>query len=138
MFNPSHIHPMVVHFPIALIMVGFLAEFLGLFINKEKCLTKMGFYLMLLGALAAIVAWSTGYFLTSELDGAPGLLRAKHKLFATLTLITIIVTSIFRIVITYKKHDTLRLRYLYSSLFFLAVIFVGITGYLGGSLAFDF
>ena len=51
---------MIVHFPIALITVGFLAEVVSLFFKSEKCLSKTGFYLMILGALSAIAAWSTG------------------------------------------------------------------------------
>ena len=138
MFNPSHFHPMVVHFPIALIMVGFFAEFLGLFIKKERCFPTIGFYLLLLGTLAAIVAWSTGYFLTSELDGEPGRIRDQHELFATLTLITAIFTAIYKTVITILKRDTTQLRYLYYGLYFCAFVFVSITGYIGGSLVMNF
>jgi uncharacterized membrane protein len=58
MLNTAHIHPMVVHFPIALIAAGFLAEVVSIFFRSEKCLSKTGFYLLVLGALAAIVAWS--------------------------------------------------------------------------------
>ena len=39
---------MIVHFPIALIIVGFFAEVVSLFFKSEKCLSKTGFYLMIL------------------------------------------------------------------------------------------
>jgi uncharacterized membrane protein len=64
MFETSHLHPMIVHFPIALIIVGFFADVVYLFFKDEKCLSKAGFYLMVLGALAAIAAWSTGQLFT--------------------------------------------------------------------------
>ena len=35
MFNPSYLHPMIVHFPIALILAGFLADLLYLFYKKQ-------------------------------------------------------------------------------------------------------
>ena len=57
MFNTDHLHPMIVHFPIALITVGLLAEVVSLFFKNEKCLSKTGFYLMILGSLGAIAAW---------------------------------------------------------------------------------
>jgi uncharacterized membrane protein len=138
MFNASHIHPMVVHFPIALIMVAFLADFLGLFIKKEKCLSVMGFYLLILGTLAAIVAWSTGYFFTSEMDGEPGKARELHELFATLTLISVIITLVFRFVIFRFKLINIRFKYGYMLLFFCAFILVSITGYLGGDLVMTY
>jgi uncharacterized membrane protein len=43
MFTTSHFHPMLVHFPIALIMIGFLAEVISLFVKKEACLSFAGF-----------------------------------------------------------------------------------------------
>jgi len=90
MFDISHLHPMVVHFPVAIIIVGFLADLASLIFKKERCLSTMGLYLEMLGILAAIVAFGTGYFLTGDtLEGA-GHLGEMHKLFATLTLITII------------------------------------------------
>jgi len=42
MSNTSLLHPMVVHFPIALLIVGFLAETIGLFTQKEL-LAKQAF-----------------------------------------------------------------------------------------------
>jgi hypothetical protein len=53
MFNSAHFHPMIVHFPVALILVGFLADVVFLFLKKELCLSKMGLYLMVLGTLKA-------------------------------------------------------------------------------------
>src|ERR1035438_10099806 len=89
MISPTHLHPMVVHFPVALIIVGFAADFFALFLKKETWLEKAGFWLMLLGCLAAIVAFCTGYFFTSEMDGDPGIVRHRHELFAIFTLISI-------------------------------------------------
>ena len=66
MFDTSHLHPLLVHFPIALIIVGFFADVVFLFFKSEKCLSKTGFYLMVLGALAAIAAWTTGQLFTDE------------------------------------------------------------------------
>ncbi|MDP4281545.1 MAG: DUF2231 domain-containing protein [Bacteroidota bacterium] len=138
MFDIYHLHPMVVHFPIAIIFIGFLADILSLFVKKEKCLSKMGYYLEILGMLAAIVAFGSGYFFTMPMEGEAGMIRDKHELFATLTLITIIIATFFRILTVYLKKEDTNLKYLTLFLFFLAFIFVGYTGYLGGSLVFNF
>ena len=88
MFNTAHLHPMIVHFPIALITVGFLAEVVSLFFKSEKCLSKTGFYLMILGALAAIAAWSTGQLFTSEpSQGEIVRVFEKHETGALITMI---------------------------------------------------
>jgi len=129
---------MLVHFPIALITVGFLADLFNLFIKKEPCLSKIGYYLEILGMLGALAAWGTGYFLTSSLDGEAGLLREKHELFATFTLVTIIVATIARIVLVYIGNENTNYKYIPLSLFFLAFIFVSITGYLGGTLVIEY
>ncbi|MCX6243119.1 MAG: DUF2231 domain-containing protein [Bacteroidetes bacterium] len=138
MFDITHIHPMVVHFPIALLMVGFLADLASLLFTREKCFSTMGFYLEILGLLAVIVAFGTGYFLTGEMEGEAGHVRDQHELFATLTLITIIVASLVRVVIMYIEKEKTNLKYLFIGLFLLAAVFVGITGYLGGSLVMNY
>ena len=67
MFDTSHFHPMLVHFPIALVIFGFLAELASLFFKKEACLSKLGFYLLILGTLSALAAWFTGLFAKNTL-----------------------------------------------------------------------
>ena len=138
MFEITYLHPVVVHFPIALIIVGFVADISSLLFKKEKCLSTMGLYLEALGMLAAIVAVGTGYFLTSPMDGEAGALRERHELFAFLTLGTIIAAVFFRILLVYLKKDATRLKYVALGLFFLAFIFVTITGHLGGTLVFEY
>jgi len=51
MFSIEHIHPMIVHFPIALILVGFLAEVVFLFFRKDPLFSILGFWLLCAGAL---------------------------------------------------------------------------------------
>jgi uncharacterized membrane protein len=138
MFDTAHFHPMIVHFPIALIIVGFLADLFSLIIKREKCLSTMGFYLEILGTLAAIAAFSTGYFFTSPMDGEPGLMRDRHETFALLTLISILLAVAFRIYIVVKKKEESGLKFIALAFFFLAFIFVSITGFLGGILVMEY
>ena len=98
----------------------------------------MGLYLEIIGMLAAIAAFGTGYFFTGEMEGDAGLLREKHELFATLTLITIILATFFRLLLVYQKKEDSQLKYFALCLFLLAFIFVGITGYLGGNLVYGY
>lgn len=138
MFNVSHLHPMIVHFPIALIAVGFLADIVNLCTKKEPCLSKIGYYLEILGMAGAIFAWGTGYFLTSPMEGEAGLMRERHELFATITLVTIVIATIARIILNYWGTENTKFKYIPLALFFLAFLFVSYTGFLGGSLVMDY
>jgi uncharacterized membrane protein len=138
MFDTSHFHPMIVHFPIAIIVIGFLFDLFSLFITKEKCLSKTGLYLEVIGMFSAIAAFGTGYYLTSTMEGEAGVLREQHQLFATLTLISIILATFFRLLLVYQKKEETYLKYAGMSLFLCAFVFVMITGYLGGNLVYGF
>lgn len=66
MFDTAYLHPMVVHFPIALIIAGFLADTLYLFYKRENWLSKAGFGFMILGTLGACAAYLIGILFISE------------------------------------------------------------------------
>jgi uncharacterized membrane protein len=139
MFNSTHIHPMIVHFPIALITVGFLAEVVSLYFKSEKCLSKTGFYLMLLGTLAAIVAWSTGQLFTSEpSQGEIVKIFERHETGALLTMIMMILCTIFRIWLVLKKKEETNLKWIAFGLYLLGFIAVTITGFMGGTMVYNF
>ncbi|MBE0648119.1 MAG: hypothetical protein IH596_10070 [Bacteroidales bacterium] len=138
MFNSSYFHPMTVHFPIALIMIGFIVDLVSVFNKKDPCLSKTGYYMEIFGMIAAIVAFGTGYYFTSMLSGEAGLARIEHKLFATFTLVFIILASTFRVLIVYLKKDNGYLKWVALGLFLCAFIFVIYTGHLGGMLVEDY
>lgn len=138
MFSTSHLHPLLVHFPIALVIFGFLAELVFLFFKKETSLSKMGYYLLIVGTLAAIVTWLTGNFFTSELEGAAGKIRDSHELFATITLGFLLVTSVLKTSLLMLKNENPTLKTLAFVFYGIAAVSVSITGYLGGSLVYDY
>ena len=107
MFNSDHFHPLIVHFPVALIIIGFFLDVISLFFNKkEPCLSKAGFYLMILGTLAAVAGYLSGEFFTAEMSGAAGELKERHELFAKITMFVMIAASLLRIYLVWKKKDT--------------------------------
>jgi uncharacterized membrane protein len=139
MLNTAHIHPMVVHFPIALIAAGFLAEVVSIFFRSEKCLSKTGFYLLVLGALAAIVAWSTGQVFTTEpTQGEIVNVFAKHETGALITMILVVSGAVFRIWLMLKKREETQLKWIAFGLYFLAFAAVTFTGFMGGSMVYNF
>ena len=138
MFSTSHLHPMLVHFPIALVALGFLADLLAMYFKKEVCLTKFGFYLLITGTLAALAAVFTGVFFTSEMAGAAGNVQKSHEFFAILTLCVLVVTSVLRIFLVTTKKENAKLKWLAFALYGLAAIFVCITGFFGGNLVYNY
>jgi uncharacterized membrane protein len=139
MFNTAHLHPMIVHFPIAIITVGFFADVVYLFFKNEKCLSKTGFYLMVIGALAAAAAWSTGQLFTNEpVQGAILDVFEKHETGALVTMIIMIVGAILRIYLVLKKKDETNLKWLVFGLYLLAFGAVTFTGFMGGTMVYNY
>lgn len=139
MFDTSHLHPMIVHFPIALITVGFIADVVFLFFKSEKCLSKTGFYLMVIGALAAIAAWSTGQLFTSEPNqGEIVSVFEKHETGALITMILMIIGATFRIWLVIMKKEESQLKWIAFGFYLLAFAAVTYTGFMGGSMVYNF
>jgi uncharacterized membrane protein len=139
MFNTAHLHPLLVHFPIALILTGFLFDVVFLFYKEEKCLSKTGFYLMILGTLAAAVAYTSGQLFTNEpTQGEIVNVFERHELFALLTLIIMGIGSVIRIYAAVKKIDTKLITWAVFGLYFLGSLFVGLTGFMGGTMVYEY
>jgi uncharacterized membrane protein len=139
MFNTAHLHPIIVHFPIATIIVGFLADIVSLFFKDEKCLSKTGFYLMLTGTIAAIAAWSSGHLFTDPpTDGEFVKVFTRHETGATITMILMIIGSFFRTWLVIKKREESPLKWIAFSIFLLAVVTITYTGYMGGTMVYGF
>jgi uncharacterized membrane protein len=130
---------MIVHFPIALITVGFLADISFLFFREEKCLSKTGFYLMILGTLAAVAAWSTGQLFTSEpAQGAILEVFERHETAAMITMLIMVVGSASRIWLVVGKKEDTPLKWVVFALYFLGFASVTITGFMGGTMVYNY
>jgi uncharacterized membrane protein len=139
MFNSAHLHPMIVHFPIALITIGFVAEVVSLFFRSEKCLSRTGFYLMVLGTLAAIAAWTTGQLFTNEpAQGEIVAVFTKHETGALITMIIMILGSAFRIWLVIKKQEESPMKWIAFGLYLLGFAAVTFTGYMGGTMVYNY
>lgn len=139
MFNTAHLHPMIVHFPIALITAGFFADVVSLFFKNEKCLSKTGFYLMVIGAVAAVAAWATGQLFTTEpVQGEIVRVFERHETGALITMIIMIIGASFRIYLVIKKKEETKLKWVVFALYLLGFGAVTFTGFMGGTMVFNF
>ena len=136
MISATHIHAMVIHFPIALLMVGFLSEVLAL-ISKKDFFKNTAFFLLLLGALGAIAAYISGGYAGEGIEDGPLKQPIElHEGAAMLTLWLSIVTALFRVVIYFFKYNRAWTKWLGILLFTALIGSVISTAYLGGQLVY--
>ena len=138
MISTSHFHPMLVHFPIALVVFGFIAEVAAIWFKKEIYLSRFGFYLLLAGTISALFALATGTLFTAEMEGAAAEIQETHELFAWITLSTLLISSALRIYLEVKKSENSGLQRIAFIFYGVGAIAVSITGFYGGSLVYDY
>ncbi|NCT17901.1 MAG: hypothetical protein COS19_02860 [Flavobacteriaceae bacterium CG02_land_8_20_14_3_00_34_13] len=132
----THLHAMLIHFPIALLLVGFLSEIIAL-LSKNKFYKDVAFYLLLLGALGAIVAYISGSYAGEGME--EGMLEIPMELHEEAALITLwlsIITALYSVGIYYFKYQRNWTKWIGLLLFTVLVVSVARTGYLGGQLVF--
>ena len=138
MFSADHIHPMVVHFPIALIFAGFLAEFIFLFFRKEPILKEFHFWLVMMGSLSAFAAYFSGAFLTGTVPPEATLIHNRHELFAELTVFAALVNAALMVYLKSEKKEETMLKWLSFALNTLTVVLLFLTAHFGGVLVYDY
>lgn len=138
MFSLDHVHPMLVHFPIAFIYAGFLCELIYLFFKKEPLLSEAGFWLFCIGSITVAAAYASGALLTKELYGAAGAVQASHELFAEITTISALIGAAFKIYLKTEKKEDSNLKWIAFAIYLFTVVTISITGYYGGVLVYDY
>ena len=138
MIDLTHLHPMIVHFPIALLIVGFLTDIAGLIIKREL-FTQTGFYLLILGALGTMAALLSGE-MAGDGIAEQGLLKQaieQHEGAAELSIWLVGITAGIRIILVLLKKYSGILKIAVLVLFFASVLSIARTGYYGGKLVYE-
>lgn len=137
MIDQSHLHPMIVHFPIALIIVGFLSDLAGA-VTKRQFFTNAGLYMITLGGLGLIAAYLSGDMAGDGVTeaGALGTALEIHEGAATLALWTMIVLASLRITLALTKKMTGWRQWAMVALLTVGVGTIARTGYYGGELVY--
>lgn len=137
----ADLHPLVVHFPVALFIVYALTEIIGI-VNKSDKMLFTAHYLLLLGVVTAVGAVLTGNQAGEAAKLAAGTignyeeLIESHETFATITLWFFLFVLIFRTYLVLKKKFVGRIRYLFILFAIIGSILIIETGYRGGELVF--
>ena len=134
------LHPLVVHFPIALLLVATVIEIVNLFLKKDY-LSKMGTVLVVLGVISGFVTlvtgepaeefafdkWGKGIFDTVEL----------HSLLASISVWLFVIVAVVKL---FGKRFKLNKNLITA----LVIVFsiagsttLAITGHLGGKIVYQ-
>ncbi|HKJ42049.1 MAG TPA: DUF2231 domain-containing protein [Sunxiuqinia sp.] len=136
MISATHFHAMIIHFPIALLLAGFLSEILGL-VTKREFFKQAAVFLLFLGALGAIVAYVSGNAAGEGIEEGPLKNPLElHELAATVTIWLAIVTAMLRGTILLLKYNRRWLNWAFIILFTALSGSVAATGYFGGQLVY--
>lgn len=131
------LHPISVHFPIALAITGFFLAVIYLIWKKDPALNyccRFFLWFATLGALAALV--TSNY--TPNLTGKAAAVEGIHHAYATWTTIFLCLASVVYLLISlYRKPLPKWIPWVGFVAYFLGALFVGCTGYYGGYIVYN-
>lgn len=135
----ENVHPLFVHFPIALLSVGLICDVAGVVLKKDS-LSSAGWWLQAFGVAAAATAAVTG------LLAAPSLLQSEsaHEVMEAHETLELIAVGVFILLFVWRSVGRTRLprKTVLTVIFFVVyAAAVGILLYgahLGGRLVYEF
>ena len=131
-------HPIVVHFPIALTMVAFIAALAAQLFKKRAFASRLAIishYMLWAAAATVLVAISFGWLAYNSVnhDDAGHAAMTVHKFWAFTTAAVLVLLALF----DFKKHQSSTIMPLYLvGLLGLASGSVGATAWLGGEVVY--
>lgn len=125
-------HPLIVHLPIGILFLSFLFECLS-FREQYKVLRKAVQPALFLGALFAIAAATSGYFLRQE-GGYTQAIADRHQNFGIITAVLSLVVFVVRPKVKYWVDDPVRKKQVRLALSVPLILCLSITGHWGGAL----
>jgi uncharacterized membrane protein/mono/diheme cytochrome c family protein len=122
-------HPLLVHFPIGLLVVALLMEFLTIG-GKRKGLREGTYWMVYLGTIFAILSAVFGWLLRAEEDYSGSLVDNHQYTGIATALLALLTTLLLRLTIKGKLPDFRA----YRSALTATVVLLTIAGHLGASL----
>lgn len=89
-FDIAHIHPSMVHFPVALVLTGYLIFCIYLFRKRNsRNFALLSYYVLMVATLSALVIAFTGLFYTDNYPAPAMDILIDHRFWALLSVIFI-------------------------------------------------
>lgn len=128
------LHPLIVHFPIVLLLLAFIMQVASLFLFREP-LSWVTIIILALGFTGAIVAGKYVHpHTTSEISERAALVLAEHERFASLTIWLSGAGLLFKIFSHFFMKRKLWTEIIVALILLSAAITVGIAGHHGADL----
>ena len=128
-----NLHPLIVHFPIVLLLLALLAQITSLFFPKNIHLKWLTFFFLLTGCIGTFIAIQTAVHISGDADDKALEIFETHQRFGNLTLWFSIAATIIRFA-TLKLVKKKLLEIILTILLITISVFVTITGHHGAQL----
>ena len=132
-----NLHPLLVHFPIALLTFGFVFDMFGL-VSKRNELSRVGWWIQVAGTLGLLTAVVTG-LLARETVVIP---VAAYDTFENHEQIAFIVTAVFAALLLWRiasrTHLPQRYKILFLVLFLFGLVLMWLGAWFGGEMVYRF
>ena len=132
----NELHPIIVHFPIALISLAYLYQIITV-IKPDAVPQHLNLWILIPASISTLPAVITGEKAeesVTELCAEAHETIENHELFANITTWGILVLTGAWIYLTLQEHADQRVQRLLLAFLTLIFISICITGYLGGEL----
>ncbi|GMR04931.1 MAG: hypothetical protein BMS9Abin23_0852 [Thermodesulfobacteriota bacterium] len=133
----ANIHPLFVHFPIALLNAFLLAEILNYFLKRDdlRAASSYTLYLGTLGAAAAVLAGFRAASTVGHVEGVHAIMET-HEHFGLTILGLSVILSIWRLKVRARFSQTGRLLHLFFA--FVLVVIIAFGADLGGLMVYKY
>lgn len=137
---PSTIHPMVVHFTIAIVFLAGVAGIVGMMWRAGGFFPKLYMLMLFLAILATIAAGVAGVISESYLKTIPngvGHILSTHKFYGELTGVSLVISFVLQAWRWWNRKPAWSVSGLSLLFSIVAVILVSMAGHLGGTMVYD-
>ena len=128
-----NLHPLIVHFPIVLLLLALLSQFTVLYFPKNIQLKWHTFFFLIMGCIGTFIAIQTAVHISGDADDKALEIFETHQRFGNLTLWFSLGATVLRF-ITIKWFRNKWLEIILTAAVITIAVFVTITGHHGAQL----